>query len=195
MALANFRNKKALKESSHLFQERHHATISPHCLPKQQDRESNKTAPGSLNPACSQAPRQELRPPHAFTVIYIPWHPREGPPKAPTGGWRQRSQLRRCPRAGCPAGASGRSQPQLPLLGRTPAVPRTFLLLTLTKPSDSKMEKWAVQLLLHGETKRAPGRHFQLSQCCVVAGMRNDLPLLKPLTLRYFLLLRPDGES
>lgn len=38
-------------------------------------------------------------------------------------------------------------------------------------------------------------RHFQLSQCCVVAGMRNDLPLLKPLTLRYFLLLRPDGES
>lgn len=171
LALANFRNKKALKESSHLFQERRHATISPHCLPKQQDRESNKTAPGSLNPACSQAPRQELSPPHAFTGIYIhktkpAWHPREGAPNAPTGGWRQRSQLRKCPRAGCPAGASGRSQPQLPLLGRPPAVPRTFLLDTYKTVWQQNGEIGSPALTAWGnETSPRPGEQERKEAC------------------------------
>jgi len=79
--------------------------------------------------------------------------------------------------------------PWLGPLGGLLLVPCTLLFLTLTKLPDSKTQRQAIQLLLHGKTNQAPSggtgeersmQHFQLCQCCVVVDMRNDPHCLVP---------------
>lgn len=63
LGTCNFRNKKALQESSHLLQERHHGTISLHCLPKQWDRIEQD---GTRQPTLLSSSTAGTQPPPCF---------------------------------------------------------------------------------------------------------------------------------